>query len=382
MAEVGISRLAISSLYSGATLAAALLLPFMGSLADRTSGGRFLGLVLLMMAGAMLLLAASTTVWLLAIALFALRLLGQGSVGLGNLTMTVRWFHRHRGRAFAIVTLGYAVGEVFFPSGILRLFEWVGWRGSLVVFAVAYAVIFAPLLFRAGRDPRPGEVASQLQTHGPVQQPSYRLGEALRTPVFYGLAAVMTLSPLILTAVIFHQVALFQGLGHGAVGAARSMVGFGLAAVAGTYLAGFLVDYMRERFAVAICLLPMAGGLIMLSYTPNWSLAPLVFGAMLGTSAGSLKTAGSLIWPAYYGAAHVGSIRGAVLTVSNGSTALGPPLAVLLAGPMEQFNLVLLPFALATLAGALLVLFMSPPERLIARDEAGASAPAPHPRAD
>jgi sugar phosphate permease len=125
MTETGMSRLAISSLYSAATLAAALAMPWVGVWADRTTGGRFLGTVLLLMAGAMVLLAGTRTVWMLALAFFALRLLGQGAMGIGTLTMTVRWFDRYRGRAFAIVAVGYAVGEALFPTMILRLFDLV-----------------------------------------------------------------------------------------------------------------------------------------------------------------------------------------------------------------------------------------------------------------
>lgn len=365
MEEVGISRLAISTLYSAATLAAALALPVLGARADRTSGGRFLSAVLLGMAAAMILLAGTRSVWTLAVALFALRLLGQGAIGIGTLTMTVRWFDRHRGRAFAIVALGYAAGEVVFPLGILGLFEWVGWRGSLVALAVGYALVFAPLVLRVGRDPRPDEDAVEKRDEGDDHPPSsYGLKAALRTPVFYGMSAVLTLSPMIVTAVIFHQVALFESLGRGPEAAATAMIGFGTAAVAGTYLSGFLVERMSERVSIALALLPLAGGLTLPTLAPDWSLTPLLYGALLGGSAGSLKIAGTLVWPAYYGHAHVGSIKGAVAMIRNAATAAGPPLAALLAGPGDAFDRVLLPFAAIAMVGAAIVLFLRPPPPL------------------
>jgi MFS family permease len=365
MAEVGISRLAISSLYSGATLLAALTLPLFGAWADRTTGGRFLGTILLLMAGALVLLATTQTFWMLAAALFALRLLGQGAIGIGTLTMTVRWFDRRRGRAFALVALGYAAGEVLFPTTILRLFDFVGWRGSLLLFAAAYLVFFAPIAFRVGRDPGEAETAVEA-AGGPDAVPvrSYTLGAALRTPVFHGLAAVLTLSPLIVTAVIFHQVGLFESLGRGPESAARAMIGFGIAAVSGTYLAGFLVERVNPRAAIALSLLPLAAGLALLAAAPLWGPAPFVYGAFLGASAGALKISGSLVWPAYFGSAHVGSIKGAVATIRNASTAAGPLLATLLAGPNDVFQRMLLPFAAAAALGACLSLALRPPRRL------------------
>lgn len=222
MAEVDLTRLEISTLYSVATLAAAFALPFVGARSDRTTGGRYLGTVLLLMAGAMLLLSATTTIWMLAAAFFALRLLGQGAIGIGTLTFTVRWFDRYRGRAFALVALGYAIGEVSFPAGILALFDLVGWRGSLVVLAGAYVLLFAPLVYRAGRDPRSEELERERGAGG-AEAPaaSHRLRSALRTPVFYGMALVQTVSPLLITALIFHQVGLFESQGRGAGSAAR-----------------------------------------------------------------------------------------------------------------------------------------------------------------
>lgn len=365
MAEVGLSRLQISALYSATTLAAAFALPFVGARADRTSGGRYLGTVLLLMAGSMLLLSGTTTVWMLAAAFFSLRLLGQGAIGIGTLTFTVRWFDRYRGRAFALVALGYAIGEVSFPSGILALFELVGWRGSLVVLASAYALVFAPVVYRAGRDPRPEELVRERgETGDGALATSHRLGRALRTPVFYGMTLVQTISPLLITALIFHQVGLFESLGRGAGAAARSMVGFGVAAVIATYMAGFLVERVTERVAISIALVPLGGGLVLLAVAPGWGPAPVAYGALLGGSAGALKIAGALVWPAYYGPRHVGAIKGAVTTIRNAATAAGPPVAALLAGPGDQFERVLLPFAAVALIASIVVLFLGPPRGL------------------
>lgn len=374
MAELGVGRLEISTFYSLATLAAAAALPLVGSWADRTPGGRYLATILLLMAGGMVMLASATSVWTLVAAFFVLRLLGQGAIGIGTLTLTVRWFDRHRGRAFALVALGYAVGEVAFPSGILALFDAVGWRGSLLVLAGAYVLVFAPAVAWMARDPRPGETAPERPTgDDEASAPSHALKGALRTPVFYGMTLVQTVSPLLITALIFHQVGLFEALGRDAGAAARSMIGFGVAAVVTTYAAGFLVDRVAERVAISIGLLPLAGGLLLLAIAPEWGPAPLAYGALLGGSAGALKIAGSLVWPAYYGPRHVGAIKGAVSTVRNAATAAGPPLAALLAGPAEHFERVLLPFAGVAFVAALLVLWLGPPERPVARDTAPAS---------
>lgn len=378
MAGAGIDRLAISGLYSAATLAAALALPALGVWADHTSSGRYLGTVLIGMAGAMALLATAQQVWAVAAGFFLLRLLGQGAIGIGTLTLAVRWFERRRGRALAIVASGYAVGEVIFPSAILALFGLVGWRGSLLVFGAAYGLFFAPLLLVFGRDPVAEETRLERldRSGGENDVASLRLGEALRMPSFHVLAAILALPPLVATAVLFHQIALFESLGRPAAAAARALAGMGTGALVGTYLSGLWLERAPVRFGLAASLVALAAGLIVLAAAPMWALAPVVYGALLGLSAGGLKIAGSLVWPAYYGEAHVGSIKGMVSTIRNAATALGPPLAALIAGRSERFHDVLVPFAASALVGAVVVVFVRPPACDTRRDARPRTEPA------
>ncbi len=223
--DLGIGRVQISSIYAGATLAAAAFLPFFGAWADRTSARRFLALVLLAMAGAMVVLSQATNVLLVIVALFALRMLGQGAIGLGTLTATVRWFKRYRGRALAIVTLGYALGELVFPGIIVTLTRWLGWRGSLLVLAGGYALVAVPLMLRFLRERRPedlplddaaviaGDAAAAGAGMHVTDDPDFSFAAAVRTPTFWAMLLAVSVSPMVLTAVIFHQVALFDARG-------------------------------------------------------------------------------------------------------------------------------------------------------------------------
>ncbi|MEX1113353.1 MAG: MFS transporter [Patescibacteria group bacterium] len=144
IADTGVSRVGLATLYGACTLAAAACLPLAGRIADRVTGRRYMTWVLLCMALALALLASARGAAALAIAFFMLRLFGQGAIGLGTLTATVRWFRRRRARALSVVGLGYAAGEMLFPAVVLLLTALVGWRGSLWLLAVLYAAVFAP----------------------------------------------------------------------------------------------------------------------------------------------------------------------------------------------------------------------------------------------
>lgn len=371
MAATGLSRVEISSVYSGATLGAAMALPLLGRWADGSGGGRFLGTILLLLSGGMLLLGAVGNVWVLVVALLLLRMLGQGAVGLGTLTLMVRWFERHQARALAVVALGFASGEMIFPGAIVGLSEAVGWRGSLMVFAGAYALLFAPLVFWAGRDPQPDErrveAVEPVGASGPGNSvrrrpaESYSLGRALRTPVFWGLTAVLSIPPLVMTAVFLHHVALLGPFGWGPAGVARAMVAVAVGGLLGTYAGGMAFDRFPVRFGIGLALGLLGAGLLALVVLPPTPLTLLLYGLLLGLSAGTAKVAGSVVWPTYFGPARVGSINGAVTTIRNAASAAGPPLAALLAGPSEAFERVLVPFAGVCLAGAVASVFLRAP---------------------
>lgn len=144
--DLGVSRMWLSTLDGSMTLTAAICLPLVGRLADRFDGRHYLACVLIALGGACWFFS-SVTGWIgVGVAFFLLRLLGQGAIGLGNLTVVVQWFREYRGRALSVVKLGYAAGEMVFPTIIIGLIAALGWRGSMTTFAIAYTVVFAPLV--------------------------------------------------------------------------------------------------------------------------------------------------------------------------------------------------------------------------------------------
>jgi MFS family permease len=360
--DVGISRVALSTLYAGATLGAAACLPFVGRSADRRDGRAFLPWVLALMGVALAFFASVQDAVMLGIAFFALRLLGQGAIALGTLTEVVRWFRRYRGRALAIVTLGYAVGEMVFPGTIHLLIERVGWRGSALVFAGLYLLLFAPMMrwgLRSRSDsdepldgdpaPAPGGTGG---ASAPAAERSLTLAQAVRTPVFWGLLACVAVAPLVATAVIFHQVALFASHGWSAALVPVSFMAYATASVLMTYATGVLLERIPSRFGIVLAMGLMVVAFAALGIGIPGTVGALVYGALLGLSSGAIATTNSIVWPDYFGIEALGAVKGVVNGVRNGSTAIGPPLAAVLVAGDGSFALAVTVFAaMAALAG-------------------------------
>lgn len=388
IATLDVSRMAVASLYGAMTLTAALCLPFVGGLADRISGRAYLTINLLLLAMAIAFFGAVQNLVMLALAFFFLRLLGQGAIGLGTLTEIVRWFRRYRGRALAVGGLGYAFGELVFPITIVTLVGLFGWRGALWSFSGVYLVVFVPLFFLLLRERRrdesmdgipgraklPERSGALLETEkrdkqeelGPEEEDgeeSFTLKEALRMPLFWGLLVSVAVFPMVVTAVIFHQVALFEDRQWGLEAVPLSFMCFALAGVFTSYAAGILLETRPVRAGLVVGML-LATVALLVAWGGDGSLGTsLIYGTLLGASSGILTSTNALIWPQYFGIEALGAIKGVVNGVRNGATALGPPLVALLLGPEETFGLALLVLAILSLLPALAAPLLRPPSR-------------------
>lgn len=369
--DVGISRVELSTLYAVMTLSAAACLPLVGRIADRRTGRTFLTGVIVLMGLALVLFASVRNVAMLGAAFFSLRLLGQGAIALGTLTEVVRWFRRYRARALAIVTLGYAVGEMLFPGTIFLLIERVGWRGSVLVFAALYLFVFAPVMAwglrpRTEADgPQDGARSVSLVDAGAAAdlaaERSFTFRETLRTRAFWGMLACVAVPPMVATAVIFHQVALFASIGWAAALVPAAFMAYAGASVLMTYATGFLLERIPSRFGVAVAMAFTLAAFASLALAIPGVAGALVYGTLLGLGAGTIATTNSVVWPDYFGVEALGAVKGVVNAVRNGATAIGPPLAALLVTGDGSFAVALLVFGGLAAVAATAVLFLRPP---------------------
>ena len=349
VADLGLTRVTVSSVYAWATVAAAALLPFIGRLADRSSSRRYLGLVVAGMGATLFALGTANSIVGLAAGFFCLRLLGQGAIGLGTITAVLRWFHRHRGRAAAMAALGYAFGEFTMPAIITALQGQVGWRGSMLGLGGAY-LLLAMLVASVLRDP-PGtapDAGGAAQRSRPAGT-----GEWMRQPVFWSLVALATIVPTVLTGVALHQLALFRSVAWSAGDVVSALRAYAIANLVATYGAGLLLDRIASKFGVAISMTMLSLALAVPLLGPSIIAGPVVFWSLLGAAAGSATGTHGVLWAEYFGVASIGSIKGVVNATRNAATAAGAVGFAALAGPEGDYRLSLL--VAATLGGVGLV---------------------------
>jgi len=333
IAKFGLSNTEYGSLYSGATLASGILLPFIGPLIDRRDIRHFGLVVGLGLVVSQVSLMSSQSLWFLGLSLFGLRLFGQGLCSHITAVGTARFFTKNRGKALALAFLGFSMGEGVLTPLIAHLLLKFPWQGVAGGVAAAVALIFLPLMafLTWGNTPYnrlQSDKASDPSFAAPPEksvQKQWTRKEVFTHPTVYVLILLAMMPPFALTGVFFHQTA---------IGAMRSwpmtLMATGFVFFAGTrFLSGFIGGPLVDRFsAVQIfpwASLPLALGFFILGFFHGpWT--PFFAFAAFGTSVGIGSAAKSSLWPELYGIAHLGAIKSSLTTIMVTSTAISPVL--------------------------------------------------------
>jgi MFS family permease len=367
IAETGLSRTLISALYAGGTAVSAAMTFVIGRMVDQAGARRMLGIVALLLGLACLGLAVSNGALGLFLGFAALRALGQGSLPVIATLLVAQWFVRYRGRAMAIVALGFAASNAFLPPLTQQLVTTLGWRGAYVALAgLVWALLLPAFLLARNRPELLGlfpdgadEPPAQEQAQASVDQLTVT-PPTLREARFWMLALPMAAGPFVVTALVFHQASIFAERGLSAAVAAGVFSAFAGASATMMVIAGFLVDRIGPKRMALANLLVMFSGVAWLTQM-NSAPGAVLYAALLGASSGGQSVVGGVAWATYYGRKGLGRLQGAAAMVTISAAALAPlPLAAL-QQTTGSYRLGLLLFALVPLACFALLLAFRPP---------------------
>lgn len=362
MDGLGLTRSQVSGAYLIGTLSGAFVLPRVGRWIDRFG----VRLATTVIAGlfAAVLMGMSLVAGLLTLVLgfTGIRMLGQGSLTLAASTAVTLWFSRRRGMALGITSAAGAAVMSLLPLALAAGIDAFDWRMTWSLAGLVVGAVVAPLAWFGLRD-RPADVGQHVDGTAPenaaqaaadVAANGWTRAEATRTLMFWTVSAAVATSGLIGTALGFHQISLLGERGLTVTQAAANFLPQTAAAIGGTLAMGALVDRIAPRLLVAASMASIASALVLAQVArPGWSA--ILFGVAVGIGGGSIRTLEAAAFPRYFGVAHVGAIRGLVMSLSVGGTAFGP---LLLALGFERFGsygpvlsaLLVLPAAIAVVA--------------------------------
>lgn len=313
-------------LYMLATLASALTLPWLGRTLDLMPGWKVVRFTMPTLALACVLIAVARNVAMLTLALYLLRLFGQGMMTETAFTETGRWFVANRGRAMSLIVPGQQAGSAILPLLVVLIDRAsANWRTAWLVSAALILVAGLPAIMLLMREERQPQSAAP---RGPVQHAvrDWTRWEVIRDPVLYLLLAGTLAPPVIGTIIYFHEDYLIDLRGYDPLTFAGGLTVMSITTVVFGLACGLLIDRHGALRLLPYVLVPLAFAAAVVGLvTPEWGIYLFMF--LLGVANGLTSTLLGALWPEVYGLANLGGIRAIIVSAMVLSTAVGPGLS-------------------------------------------------------
>ena len=330
-AEFDLSHGDFGLVYSLATLASGTCLIWVGRLIDNIDLRNYVVAVSAALAIACFLLSWAPTVIFIGLAIFALRLTGQGLMSHIGQTSMARYFDRDRGKAISISMIGAPLGAAFFPTVIVFLVGLYGWRGSWTAFAIFVVVVVAPVMLwlLQGHVQRHATFVAGIAkahadaTSGTPQRRHWTRREVLRDLRFYLAIPAVVAPSFIVTGFFFHQLHIVDEMGWSRAWFASTYFAYGGVTIATSLIFGPLIDRFGAARLLPFNLLPL--GLAMLLFiVSNDPMVAIGFMVASGVTSGGTFTILAALWAEVYGTRHLGAVRAFAASLSVYSTAASP----------------------------------------------------------
>ncbi len=334
IADLGLSRSVVSTLYTIGTLTGSLALPLVGRHFDQAGARRTTLLIIIVFGCATLYMGFVHNALMLSLGFVAIRMFGQGSLSLVSANIINNWWAQHRGKVLGIAgLLTSLLGLGTFPSLINWLIPVFGWRITWAILGGGLLIILLPLSGALIRNKpeefglRPDGLSAKHETapEEPVhyQEEHWTLKQARRTPVFWISALGRATIAMLGTGLTFHNVSVFLDNGLTVDQAASVFISLATTTALVNFTSGIIVDRFPVRYLLAIALLFQGLALWMALNLANGTAA-LFYGTMIGIYHGLFRTVSNVLWPIYFGREHLGSISGVGMAIMIAGSALGP----------------------------------------------------------
>ncbi|WP_238366350.1 MFS transporter [Mesobacterium pallidum] len=337
-------------IYTIGTTASALVMVWAGGLTDRFRARTLGAGVLVLLAAACLFMAENPAWYILPLAVFCLRLTGQGMMSQIASVAVSRWFVGARGRALSISSLGFSLGEAILPLTFVFLMTLTGWR-NLWLLAALIALAAIPVLLGLLRQERtPQSFAAGEQSMG-METRHWTRNQALRHWLFWFMIPALLGPAAFNTAFFFHQVHYAEVKGWTHLELVSLFPFYTLTAIAAMLASGWALDRFGVERVMPWYQIPLGLAFVVFAVTPSpgWAMVGLF---LMGLTNGGMATMPATFFATFYGTGHLGSIKALSTAIMVFGSAVGPGLTgalidLGLALPSQYFGVALY-FVMAT----------------------------------
>ena len=355
---------------------------FFGGLWLGRAGPRTVGIAAGALYGLGVLLAglAADRLWLLYLTYGLLAGIGLGLGYIVPVATLVKWFPDKRGLATGIAVGGFGAGALVTAPLATRLIEAFGVMPTFALLGIAAFVMVAGAALFLSNPPdgfRPaGWQPSAAQLTQRAAQ-DYTVGQALRTWQWYALWALLFLNVTAGISIISQAAPMAKEITGVSALVAAGLVGIiAIANGAGRLLWASLSDVIGRRWVFLTMFLVQAAVFFAMSRTTSFALFTVLACVVLLCYGGGFGTMPAFVAD-YFGARHMGSIYGLMLTAWGLAGVLGPLLIAAIRETTGAYADALLIIAGMTLLSAAIPLVVRPPRAYAMELHMAGGAPAP-----
>jgi MFS family permease len=332
--EFGANRMQMMWGLTAASLTTILISPLVGSLMDRRSARLLFSIGAVLLAIALVLIAASRSVWYFVLSFGLVMSVGAAILGpIGSNTLVSRWFSKQRGRALGVTALGNSVGGLLLPLLLQILIDSHGWRAACLWLAGIVLMVMLPPVWLIVRN-RPADLG--LHPDGGMEE----------APVpGAGAGAQAAPLPNLMTNVAFWRIALTAGavmsaftvilanlvpyaIGHGiaAKQAALLVSTVSVAGISGKVLFSVYADRINLTWSLLVSLTMLCLPLIVLVlFRDYWIL--LLAAASVGLASGAFLPAWGALLARIFGPHVFGRVMGRMQPITIAMVTVSVPLS-------------------------------------------------------
>jgi MFS family permease len=236
-----------------------------------------------------------------------------------------RWYRERLSTAIGIAFSATGVGTILFVPLAQSLIAGYDWRTAYRVLGIGLLALLPLVLLLPWNRFAAGSAHHHREAHRRVAGEGWTPRAALRTPVFWGLAAVFFCTAAAMFSVLVQLVAFFIDAGFAPLTAAGAFGVLGLLSAVSVTASGFLSDRFGYRQTVTASFAGTAAGMIVLMGLTFSSSAILLglFVILFGFCMGTRGPIISSISARYFSGPHVATIYGAIYSANALGAAFG-----------------------------------------------------------
>ena len=357
---------------------AAIVATWVGSLFDRYPIERIMGIGAVGLGAGFIVIAATSSIWVMAFMLFVPMAFGFMAIGpISTTTLVTRWFYRRRGRALGIATVATSGGGIV----VIPLLSWAiqsfGWRAALAIEGVLMPAIVLALTFFVirsrpsdrdllGHDEQDGRPAADViqrpPDSGSRHPQNWTIREILTSLNFWVVALTLSAITSINQALVVTIVPYGTGLGFTPAPLAFLISAFAVSAAMVKVGSGWLAEFVDRRMIMLASTIAMTLALFVLIFFSTYSML-LTACCLAGMALGCILPSTAALIAEYFGTPSYGTATGAVYVTIGIASIMSVRFAGAVFDSTGDYHAAFLVFALISAASAIAALFAPQPAR-------------------